>query len=62
MYDEIKLAKRLEQEQYILDGMRPTSKLYQRQYQLVKQLKDEVKNLNSKVKPTKGNLSNKDSV
>jgi len=60
MYDPIKLAKKVEQEQYILDGMRPTSKLYQTQYQLVKRLKDELQMLTSKEKPI--NLSDNESV
>ena len=51
MYDEIKLAKRLDQEQHVLDTMRPTSKHYQKQYQLVKLLKTELENINSKRKP-----------
>lgn len=51
MHDEIKLAKRLRQEQHVLDTMRPTSKGYQKQYQLVKVLKTELENINSERKP-----------
>lgn len=53
MYDEIKLAKRLEQEQHVLDTMRPTSKHYQKQYQLVKLLKTELENIHPEKKPEK---------
>jgi hypothetical protein len=42
MQDKIKLSKRLEQEQNLLNGMRPTSKQYQKQYLLVKNLKNDL--------------------
>ena len=39
---KIDLQRRLDQEEYILGGIRPSAKIYQEQYQKVKDIKSEI--------------------
>lgn len=51
--EQFNLKRRLEREEYLLGGIKPSSKGYQKQFQLVKDLKIELEFLDLKEKAKK---------
>ena len=57
--EQFNLKRKLEREEYILGGIKPSSKGYQKQFQLVKDLKLQLEFLDLQDNPNKHNPEHK---